>query len=417
MEQERRRVVVTGLGLVTPLGTGVEKNWQALMAGRSGIGPVSRFDVSDFPTRIAGEVRDFVPENFIDKKDVKKMDPFIQYAVGAAKMAMDEAKLPISADNEDMVGVIVGVGIGGLTSIEEYHKLFLETRLKKVSPFFIPKLIANLAPGQISIRYGAKGINYTPTSACSSGAHAIGEAFRLIRLGEQDAVIAGGAEAALTPLGLGGFIALKAVSSRNDEPEKASRPFDRQRDGFVMSDGAGILVLEEMGQAKRRGAKIYAEIIGYGANSDAYHMTAPSPEGEGAVRCIRMALRSAGISPLEVDYINAHGTSTPYNDATETLAIKRVFGEHAARLAISSTKSMTGHMLGAAGGAEGVYSVLALEHGVLPPTINYEEPDPECDLDYVPNVARQVPIQVAMSNSFGFGGTNACLVFRKWTGA
>ena len=417
MEQERRRVVVTGLGLVTPLGTGVEKNWQALMAGRSGIGPVSRFDVSDFPTRIAGEVRDFVPENFIDKKDVKKMDPFIQYAVGAAKMAMDEAKLPISADNEDMVGVIVGVGIGGLTSIEEYHKLFLDTRLKKVSPFFIPKLIANLAPGQISIRYGTKGINYTPTSACSSGAHAIGEAFRLIRLGEQDAVIAGGAEAALTPLGLGGFIALKAVSSRNDEPEKASRPFDRQRDGFVMSDGAGILVLEEMEQAKRRGVKIYAEIIGYGANSDAYHMTAPSPEGEGAVRCIRMALRSAGISPLEVDYINAHGTSTPYNDATETLAIKRVFGEHAARLAISSTKSMTGHMLGAAGGAEGVYSVLALEHGVLPPTINYEEPDPECDLDYVPNVARQAPIQVAMSNSFGFGGTNACLVFRKWTGA
>jgi 3-oxoacyl-[acyl-carrier-protein] synthase II len=345
------------------------------------------------------------------------MDPFIQYAVGAAKMAMDEAKLPISADNEDMVGVIVGVGIGGLTSIEEYHKLFLETRLKKVSPFFIPKLIANLAPGQISIRYGAKGINYTPTSACSSGAHAIGEAFRLIRMGEQDAVIAGGAEAALTPLGLGGFIALKAVSSRNDEPEKASRPFDRQRDGFVMSDGAGILVLEEMEQARRRGTKIYAEIIGYGANSDAYHMTAPSPEGEGAVRCIRMALRSAGISPLEVDYINAHGTSTPYNDATETHAIKRVFGEHAARLAISSTKSMTGHMLGAAGGVEGVYSVLALAYGILPPTINYEEPDPECDLDYVPNVARQAPIQVAISNSFGFGGTNACLVFRKWTGA
>lgn len=417
MEQERRRVVVTGLGLVTPLGTGVEKNWQALVAGRSGIALVSRFDVSDFPTRIAGEVRDFVPEHFIDKKDVKKMDPFIQYAVGAAKMAMDEAKLPISADNEDMVGVIVGVGIGGLTSIEEYHKLFLETRLKKVSPFFIPKLIANLAPGQISIRYGAKGINYTPTSACSSGAHAIGEAFRLIRMGEQDAVIAGGAEAALTPLGLGGFIALKAVSSRNDEPERASRPFDRQRDGFVMSDGAGILVLEEMEQAKRRGAKIYAEIIGYGANSDAYHMTAPSPEGEGAVRCIRMALRSAGISPLEVDYINAHGTSTPYNDATETLAIKRVFGEHAARLAISSTKSMTGHMLGAAGGVEGVYSVLALEHGMIPPTINYEEPDPECDLDYVPNVVRQAPIQVAVSNSFGFGGTNVCLVFRKWTGA
>jgi 3-oxoacyl-[acyl-carrier-protein] synthase II len=416
MEQLRRRVVVTGLGLVTPLGTGVEKNWQALREGRSGIAPVSRFDVSDFPTRIAGEIKDFVPEDFIDKKDVKKMDPFIQYAVAAAKMAMDEAKLPISAENEDMVGTIVGVGIGGLTSIEEYHKLFLETRLKKVSPFFIPKLIANLAPGQISIRYGAKGISYTPTSACSSGAHAIGEAFRLIRLGEQDAVIAGGAESALTPLGLGGFIALKAVSSRNDEPEKASRPFDRQRDGFVMSDGAGILVLEEMEQAKRRGAKIYAEVIGYGANADAYHMTAPSPEGEGAVRCMRMALRSASISPLEVDYINAHGTSTPYNDATETIAIKRVFGEHAARLPVSSTKSMTGHLLGAAGGVEGVYSVLALEHGLLPPTINYEEPDPECDLDYVPNVARQAPIRVAMSNSFGFGGTNACLIFRKWSG-
>lgn len=416
MEQVRRRVVVTGLGLVTPLGTGVEKNWRALLEGRSGIAPVSRFDVSDFPTRIAGEVKDFVPEDFIDKKDVKKMDPFIQYAVAAAKMAMDEAKLPISAENEDMVGTIVGVGIGGLTSIEEYHKLFLETRLKKVSPFFIPKLIANLAPGQISIRYGAKGICYTPTSACSSGAHAIGEAFRLIRLGEQDAVIAGGAESALTPLGLGGFIALKAVSSRNDEPERASRPFDRQRDGFVMSDGAGILVLEEMEQAKRRDAKIYAEIIGYGANADAYHMTAPSPEGEGAMRCMRLALRSAGITPLEVDYINAHGTSTPYNDATETIAIKRVFGEHAARLAVSSTKSMTGHLLGAAGGVEGVYSVLALEHGMLPPTINYEEPDPECDLDYVPNVARQAPIRVALSNSFGFGGTNACLVFRKWGG-
>src|SRR5262245_10430722 len=415
MEQVRRRVVVTGLGLVTPLGTGVEKNWQALLEGRSGIAPVSRFDVSDFPTRIAGEIKDFVPEDFIDKKDVKKMDPFIQYAVAAAKMAMDRAKLPISAENEDMVGTIVGVGIGGLTSIEEYHKLFLDTRLKKVSPFFIPKLIANLAPGQISIRYGAKGISYTPTSACSSGAHAIGEAFRLIRLGEQDAVIAGGAEAALTPLGLGGFIALKAVSSRNDEPERASRPFDKNRDGFVMSEGAGVVILEELGMAKRRGAKIYAEVVGYGANSDAYHMTAPSPEGEGAVRCIRLALRSGEIDPHEVDYINAHGTSTPYNDATETQAIKRVFGEYAARIAVSSTKSMTGHLLGAAGGVEAFYSVLAVDRGMLPPTINYEEPDPECDLDYVPNIARKASIRVALSNSFGFGGTNACLAFRKWS--
>jgi 3-oxoacyl-[acyl-carrier-protein] synthase II len=410
-----RRVVITGVGLVTPLGTGVDKNWQALMDGRSGIGPVTRFDVSDFPTRIAGEVKDFHPEEFIEKKEIKKMDLFIQYAVAAAKMAMDEACLPITADNEDMVGVIVGVGIAGLSSIEEYHKLFLESRLKRVSPFFIPKLIANLAPGQISIRYGAKGINYTPTSACSSGAHAIGEAFRLIRLGEQDAMIAGGAEAALTSMGLGGFIAMKAVSSRNDPPEKASRPFDRNRDGFVMAEGAGILVLEELEQARSRGAKIYAEVVGYGTNSDAYHITAPSPEGEGAMRCIRLALRSGGIDPLEVDYINAHGTSTPYNDATETQAIKRVFGEHAARVAVSSTKSMTGHLLGAAGGVEAVYSALALHHQCLPPTINYEEPDPECDLDYVPNAPRWAPIRVALSNSFGFGGTNVCLALRRWT--
>jgi 3-oxoacyl-[acyl-carrier-protein] synthase II len=413
--ENARRVVITGVGLVTPLGTGVEKNWQALLKGRSGIGPVTRFEAADFPTRIAGEVKDFHPEDFIEKKEIKKMDLFIQYAVAAAQMAMEESRLPITADNEDMVGVIVGVGIAGLSSIEEYHKLFLESRLKKVSPFFIPKLIANLAPGQISLRYGAKGINYTPTSACSSGTHAIGEAFRLIRLGEQDAVIAGGAEAALTPLGLGGFIAMKAVSSRNDEPEKASRPFDRNRDGFVMAEGAGILVLEEMEQAKKRGAKIYAEVVGYGANADAYHITAPSPEGEGAVRCMRMALRSGGVNPLEVDYINAHGTSTPYNDATETQAIKRVFGEHAARLAVSSTKSMTGHLLGAAGGVEGVFSALALYHQCMPPTINYEEPDPECDLDYVPNVARPANIRVALSNSFGFGGTNACLAFRRWT--
>jgi 3-oxoacyl-[acyl-carrier-protein] synthase II len=413
--ENTRRVVITGVGLVTPLGTGVEKNWQAILEGRSGIAPVTRFEASDFPTRIAGEVKDFHPEDFIEKKEIKKMDLFIQYAVAAARMAMEESRLPITADNEDMVGVIVGVGIAGLSSIEEYHNLFLESRLKKVSPFFIPKLIANLAPGQISIRYGAKGINYTPTSACSSGAHAIGEAFRLIRLGEQDAMIAGGAEAALTPLGLAGFIAMKAVSSRNDAPEKASRPFDRNRDGFVMAEGAGILVLEEMEHAKQRGAKIYAEIIGYGANADAYHMTAPSPNGEGAVRCIRLALRSGQINPLEVDYINAHGTSTPYNDATETQAIKRVFGEHAARLAVSSTKSMTGHLLGAAGGVEGVFSALTLYHQCMPPTINYEEPDPECDLDYVPNTSRRAQIRVALSNSFGFGGTNVCLAFRRWT--
>ena len=415
-EIRERRVVVTGLGLITPLGTGVEKTWNALCDGKSGIRRITKFDPSGYACQIAGEVTDFDPADYIEKKEIKKMDLFIQYSVAAAQMAMEETRLPITADNEDMVGVIIGVGIAGLSTTEEYHRLFLDSRLKRVSPFFTPKVIANLAPGQIAIRYGAKGINYTPTSACSSGAHAVGEAFRLIRMGEQDAVIAGGAEAVLTPLGLGGFIAMKAVSCRNDEPEKASRPFDRNRDGFVMGEGAGVVVLEELQQARSRGAKIYAEVVGYGANCDAYHITAPSPDGEGAARCMRLALRSGGIEPWEVDYINAHGTSTPYNDATETQAIKRVFGEHAARLAVSSTKSMTGHLLGAAGGVEVPYSALALYHGVLPPTINYEEPDPACDLDYVPNVARRVPIRVALSNSFGFGGTNACLVFRKWEG-
>jgi 3-oxoacyl-[acyl-carrier-protein] synthase II len=416
MSAPGRRVVVTGLGLVTPIGIGVEENWTSLMEGRSGVAAVSRFDVSDFPTRIAAEVRGFKPEDYIEKKEIKKMDLFIQYAMAAASMAMEDARLPITEENEDLVGDIVGVGIGGLSSIEEYHKLFLESRLKRVSPFFIPKLIANLAPGQIAIRYGAKGINYTPTSACSSGGHAVGEAFRLIRMGEQDAAITGGAEAALTPLGVGGFIAMRALSARNDEPERASRPFDRQRDGFVMGEGAGILILEELESARRRGAKIYAEIIGYGANGDAHHITAPSPNGEGAARCMMLALNDAGISPADVDYINAHGTSTPYNDATETQAVRRVFGSWADKLAVSSTKSMTGHLLGAAGGVEAIYTVLGLDRGVMPPTTNYEEPDPECDLDYVPNTPRVAPIKVALSNSFGFGGTNTSLVFRKWTG-
>ena len=414
MQNGQRRVVVTGLGAVTPLGTGVEKNWQALCAGRSGVGPLTRFDVSDFPTRIAGEVRDFTPTDFIEKREIKKMDLFIQYCVAAAQMAMDEAKVPITPDNEDLVGCIIGVGIGGLTSIEENHIHFLDTRLKRVSPFFIPKLLGNLAPGQISIRYGAKGLNYTPTSACSSGTHAIGEAFRAIRLGDQDAVIAGGAEAALTPLGLGGFIAMRAVSTRNDEPTAASRPFDKQRDGFVMAEGAGVVVLEELEFAKRHGATIYAEVVGYGANADAHHITAPAPEGEGAVRCMQAALRSAGMAPADIDHVNAHGTSTPYNDATETLALKRVFGAHATKLAVSSTKSMTGHLLGAAGGVEAVYAALTLHHQVIPPTINYTEPDPDCDLDYVPNASRSAPVRAVLSNSFGFGGTNACLVFRRW---
>ena len=417
MQNGQRRVVVTGLGAVTPLGTGVEKNWQALCAGRSGVGPLTRFDVSDFPTRIAGEVRDFIPTDFIERKEIKKMDLFIQYCVAAAQMAMEEARVPITPDNEDLVGCIIGVGIGGLTSIEENHVNFLDTRLKRVSPFFIPKLLGNLAPGQISIRYGAKGLNYTPTSACSSGTHAIGEAFRAIRLGDQDAVIAGGAEAALTPLGLGGFIAMRAVSTRNDAPAEASRPFDKNRDGFVMAEGAGVVVLEELEFAKSHGATIYAEVVGYGANADAHHITAPAPEGEGAVRCMKAALRSAEMDPTEIDYVNAHGTSTPYNDATESLALKRVFGAHAARLAVSSTKSMTGHLLGAAGGVEAVYSALTLHHQIMPPTINYDEPDPDCDLDYVPNASRSAPVRAVLSNSFGFGGTNACLVFRRWAGS
>jgi 3-oxoacyl-[acyl-carrier-protein] synthase II len=410
----RRRVVVTGIGLVTPLGTGVEKNWTALVAGRSGVGPITRFPVADFPSRIAGEVRDFVPEEFIERRDIKKMDPFIQFAMAAARMAFDNSGLKITAENEDRIGVIVGVGMGGISSIEQFHMLFLESRLRRVSPFFISKVIANLAPGQIAIHLGAKGVNFTPTSACASGATAVGEALRHIRHGYQDAIIAGGTEAALCGLGVGGFIAMRALSTRNDEPERASRPFDRARDGFVMAEGAGIVVLEALEHARRRGAPILAEVIGYGANEDAFHITAPAPGGEGAMRCIRQTLADADLAPEDVDYINAHGTSTQYNDASETEAIKRVFGEHAARLAVSSTKSMTGHTLGAAGGIEAAYTVLALARGVLPPTINYEEPDPACDLDYVPNVARPASPRIALSNSFGFGGANVCLAFRRW---
>ena len=409
-----RRVVVTGTGLVTPLGTGVEKNWSALVAGRSGIGPITRFECTDFPTRIAGEVRDFVPEDWIEKREIKKMDPFIQYAVAAAQMAMDQSGLKIAPEEADRVGTIVGVGMGGIQSIEQFHTLYLESRLRRVSPFFVAKVIANLAPGQISIRFGARGINYTPTSACASGANAVGEAFRNVRDGYQDAVIAGGSEAALCGLGVGGFIAMRALSSRNDEPERASRPFDRGRDGFVIAEGAGILVLEELEHARARGAAILGEIIGYGANADAFHITAPAPGGEGAARCMQQALADARIAAEEVGYINAHGTSTEYNDASESEAIRKVFATHADRLAVSSTKSMTGHTLGAAGGIEAIYTVLALARGCLPPTINYEEPDPACDLDYVPNAARATDATVALSNSFGFGGANACLVFRRW---
>jgi 3-oxoacyl-[acyl-carrier-protein] synthase II len=411
-----RRVVVTGVGLVTPLGTGVEKNWTGLMAGRSGIGPITRFATDDFPTRIAGEVRDFTPEDYIERREIKKMDPFIQYAIGAAQQAMDQAGLKVPLADPDRVGVIVGVGMGGIQSIEQFHTLYLESRLRRVSPFFVAKVIANLAPGQISIRFGARGVNYTPTSACASGATAVGEAFRNIRHGYQDAMIAGGTEASLCGLGVGGFIAMRALSTRNDEPERASRPFDRLRDGFVVAEGSGILVLEALDHARARGARILAEVIGYGASADAFHITAPAPGGEGAMRCMQQAIADAGVTPTDVDYINAHGTATQYNDASESEAIHKVFGAHAGKLAVSSTKSMIGHTLGAAGGIESVYTVLALERRRLPPTINYEEPDPACDLDYVPNAARDSDAKVALSNSFGFGGANATLVFRRWDG-
>jgi 3-oxoacyl-[acyl-carrier-protein] synthase II len=410
---EQRRVVVTGLGLVSPLGTGVEKNWQALLEGRSGIRKISRFAAEGFASRIAGEVPDFKADDYIEAKEIKKMDLFIQYAIGAAAMAMDDSGLKVDDQSAAGVGVIIGVGLCGIETIETTKEALLNGGPRRISPFFIPKVISNLAPGHVAIRYGAKGVNWTPTSACASGTHAIGEAFHLIRRGLQDAVIAGGAEAAITPLGVGGFAAMKALSTRNEEPEQASRPFDRDRDGFVIGEGSGILILEEREQALKRGATIYAEVIGYAANGDAYHMTAPSPEGEGAARCMQLALKDAGIAPTDVDYINAHGTSTEYNDANETTAIKAVFGEHGAKLAVSSTKSMTGHLLGAAGAVEGVYSALALHHGMIPPTINYQNPDPVCDLDYVPNQARPADIKIALSNSFGFGGTNGCVILRR----
>lgn len=408
-----RRVVITGLGAVSPLGIGVEKNWAALTKGESGIGPITRFDASDFPVRIAGEVKNFDPEEYIDKKEARKMDIFIHYALVAAEMALADSGLEITAENADRIGVVVGSGMGGLPAIEKYHEAMLNNSYRKISPFFIPMSIINLAAGQISIKTGAKGPNLAPVSACATGTHAIGDAFRIIQRGDADAAFAGGTESTVCAMGMAGFAVMKALSSRNDDPAGASRPFERNRDGFVMSEGAGIVMLEEYEAAKRRGARIYAEVIGYGLTGDAYHLTAPAPEGEGAARCMRMALTTAGVNPETVDYVNAHGTSTPFNDLYETMGIKRVFGDHARKLMVSSTKSMTGHMLGAAGGIEAVFSALAITHGVVPPTINYVEPDPECDLDYVPNQARQAKVEVVLSNSFGFGGTNASLLFRK----
>ena len=406
-----RRVVVTGVGLVTPLGTGVEKNWEALAAGRSGIGPITRFDASQFATRIAGEVKDFDPEDWVEKKEVKKMDLFIQYAMASAEQAMRQSGLTIDEEIAERFGVMVGVGIGGLCTIEEYHLIFLEHGLRRVSPFFIPKLISNLAAGNIAIRYGARGINLCTTSACASGSHAVGEAYRMIRDGYLDGAITGGSEAAITALGIGGFVVMRALSTRNDRPEAASRPFDAERDGFVLSEGAAALILEERDRALARGAPMLAEIGGYGANCDAYHMTSPSVGGEGAARCMRACLEDGGLDLNLVDYINAHGTSTEQGDVAETQAIKKVFGEGAARIAVTSTKSMTGHTLGAAGAIESVFTVLAIEKGVIPPTINLEHPDPECDLDYVPNHARPAKIRLALKNSFGFGGTNTTLAF------
>ena len=406
---------MTGVGLVTPLGIGVEKTWQALCAGQSGVGRITRFDVTDFPVQIAAEVKSFDPAVYIDRKDVKKMDTFIHYAIAAALMSMEDARYKVGPENADRAGVYVGSGIGGLQAIEEWHKVLLEKGPRRITPFFIPMTIINLASGQIAIRIGAKGPNSCAVTACATGNNCIGDAFKIIQRGDADAMIAGGAEAAITPLGVAGFAASRALSTRNDQPQRASRPFDLERDGFVLGEGAGVVWLEEIESARKRGARIYAEIVGYGMTADAYHITSPPDDGAGAAQCIKIALSDAGLLPRDVDYVNAHATST-YADKIETLALKKVFGEHARKLAISSTKSMTGHLLGAAGGVEAVFSVLAIEKGVLPPTINYEHPDPDCDLDYVPNKARKTPVRTVLSNSFGFGGTNACLIFKKYEG-
>lgn len=411
-----RRVVITGLGIISPLGTGVEKSWNGAVSGKSAIRRISRFDARDFPVRIAGEVADFDPAGVIEKKDLKKMDLFIQYALYAGVKAFEDSGLVVTEENSERVGVYIGSGIGGIPAIENWHGVLKEKGPARITPFFIPMVIINLASGQVSIRLGAKGPNSCTVTACAAGTHSIGEAFRLIQRGEADCMVAGGAESSISPLCIAGFNAMKALSTRNDDPPEASRPFDRDRDGFVVGEGAGILVIEELEGARKRGAKIYAEITGYAMNSDAYHITQPAPGGVGAARCIELALKDAGVSPEDIDYINAHGTSTYYNDLYETMAIKRVFKEHSKRLAVSSTKGMTGHLLGAAGGVEAVLTVLAIKNGIIPPTINHENPDPGCDLDYVPNAAREKKIRVAISNSFGFGGTNAVLVFKRFEG-
>jgi 3-oxoacyl-[acyl-carrier-protein] synthase II len=410
----KRRVVVTGVGLVTPLGVGIDNVWQKILNGESGIAPITRFDTTRHETKFAGEVKDFKAEEYMSHKEVKRVDLFIQYALAAAKIAMGDSGLDMTKEDAERVGVIVGTGLGGLPTLEKYHSILLERGPGRISPFFIPMLIANEAPGHISIQHGMKGPNLCIVTACATGTHSIGDATRVIQYGDADVMVAGGTEANLTPLTVGGFNAMKALSTRNDEPKRASRPFDKDRDGFVIAEGSGIVILEELEHALKRGARIYAEVVGYGYNGDAYHITAPAPDGEGFIRCIRMALKDAGLSPDSVDHINAHGTSTDLNDQTETLAIKAVFKEKAYKIPVSSTKSMVGHLLGAAGAIEAIFSVLSIRDNMCPPTINYETPDPDCDLDYVPNKARNHAINVVLSNSFGFGGTNGTLVFRRF---
>ncbi len=411
-----RRVVVTGLGVISPVGSSVSKFWESLTAGKSGIGRITKFDPEGYPVQIAGEVKDFDPLEYFDRKEVRRTDPFIQFAVGAAVQAVKSSGLEESDVDKTRVGVLIGSGIGGLSTIEQQLKILWEKGPRRVSPFCVPMEIINMASGLVSIRFGYKGPNISVVTACATGTHAIGEAYRTIQYGDADVMVAGGTESCITPLAVAGFAAAKALSTRNDEPEKASRPFEKNRDGFVMGEGAGIVVLEELEHAKRRGAKILAEVVGYGTSGDAYHMTAPAPGGEGAARAMANALKDAGVKPEEIDYINAHGTSTKFNDLFETMAIKRVFGEHAYKVKISSIKSMIGHLLGAAGGVEVVSSVMTLQTGVIPPTINYEEPDPECDLDYTPNKAVKTDVRYVLKNSFGFGGTNACLVLKRYEG-
>jgi 3-oxoacyl-[acyl-carrier-protein] synthase II len=413
---EPRRVVVTGLGALTPLGNTTEEFWSALTQGKSGIGPITRFDATGYPTRIAGEIRGFDESRYIDKKEARRLDPYLKYAIATSVMAVEDAALDPGRVDATRFGVLIGSGIGGITTLIEGEDTRREKGPDRVSPFVVPMLIINMAAGLVSMRFGAKGPNSSIVTACATGNHAIGDAFKIIERGDADVMIAGGAEAMIVPLTIAGFCSMKAMSTRNDAPEKASRPFDAGRDGFVCGEGAGIVVLEALEHAVRRDARIYAEVVGYGMTGDAHHMTAPDPDGDGATRAMQLALADGGVDPGAVGYINAHGTSTPYNDRFETLAIKRAFGDHARRLAVSSTKSMTGHLLGAAGGVEAVATTLALHHGLLPPTINYETPDPECDLDYVPNQARKVDVEYALSNAFGFGGTNATLAFRRYRG-